>query len=163
MPVIVLPELLDPNGYVFLACFGCYRLDLIEYDGRILPAYIKEGDDGSEYIVVLTIYGIYRKKPAFSGQSKGSIKSKFLPTFRYFSPEWIKRSNPVRATYYIIGREVSMLSVDRGVAYKDANLILRDLEGEDRIISVNLGRFQEGYWDNLKLGYLRGGLIPSGL
>ncbi len=73
----------------------------------------------------------------------------------------LEKGDAVQAARLLTGREVHLFTLCEGVAYRDVDRIVKALGPNDRLSSVDMKRFAEGWRDSLRLPYVRGGLTSS--
>jgi len=151
----------DPNGQGFIWCFGCGRVDVVKYGLKVLPSYFKGNGAEPEFGIVLVLCGTCRSTPAHSWQAKAALESGLSSSFKRLKlmPQAFEGSVAVQAARAVAQREVSVLTDDGGVAYRDVDRIVKELGIEDQIASVDVESFQGSGQGCPRLAYVRGGLI----
>ncbi|KAK6441317.1 hypothetical protein LTR95_002460 [Oleoguttula sp. CCFEE 5521] len=157
------PELLDATGTAFLHCVGCPRVDLAEYAARVLPCFLKEDSQSPDRTSVLILCGTCQKEPRYRFVEKSTLEGQLKSSFEQLSLmlHLLEGSAGARAVRSLAGGGIEFLARRGAVDYRDVDKIIQQLSVDDRIGSIDIGRFQDGHTRNLKLGYLRGGLISS--
>lgn len=152
-----------PNGSVITHCFGCLRVDVVEYAKQTLPAYLRPHVESLPKPVVLVLCGTCRKDPHFSAPSSHILDDKNATSWSRLrlSPEMFEGSPAMRTIQHLLGGEVSILTANGGILYRDVDRIVRSLEPDDRMSSIDVAAFRRGQRDHLKLPYIRGGLAAS--
>lgn len=155
------PLILD--GSAIMHCFGCLRVDVIEYADRTVPAYLRSDAEGLPKPMVMILCGACRKDPHFSASSRTALDEKNATSWSRLRlpPEMFEGSPAMRTVQYLVGGEVSLLTVNGGVQYRDVDRIVQSLEPGDRMASIDVAAFRCGQRENLRLPYLRGGLTTS--
>lgn len=156
-------EVKTADGCVFLHCLACPRLDIVEYGQLRLPEFLKVFVEDDEFNVTLILCGTCRKKPKYRGQDKASLETLLTSYFAqvWLKPEAFEKGDGVQAARVLTGREVRLLMLEGGPAYRDIDRIVKSLGTEDKLSSVDMERFAAGYRDHLRLPHLRGGLMSS--
>ena len=151
------------EGYGFVWCLDCGRLDRIRYENRTLPEYFEGGVGEQKCGIVLILCGICRLTPARITVAKSQLESRITSSFQQLQlgAQVLEGSEAVRAARAVMQRDVQVLSNAFGVVYRDVDKIVRELGMGDQIVSVNLERFREGNGQEIILPYLRGGLVSS--
>jgi hypothetical protein len=66
------------EGYGFVWCLDCRRLDRIRYENRTLPEYFEGGVGEQKYGIVLILCGLCRRTPARITVAKSQLESRIL-------------------------------------------------------------------------------------
>jgi hypothetical protein len=151
------------EGYGFVWCLDCGRLDRIRYENRTLPEYFEGGVGEQKCGIVLILCGPCRRTPARVTVAKSQLESRITSSFNQLrlGAQVFEGSEAVQAARAVMQRDVQVLSNVFGVVYRDVDKIVRELGVGDEIVSVDLDKFREGGGQEIVLPYLRGGLISS--
>jgi hypothetical protein len=151
------------EGYGFVWCLDCGRLDRIRYENRTLPEYFEGGVGEQKCGIVLILCGLCRRTPARITVAKSQLESRITSSFHQLrlGAQVFEASGAVRAARAVMQRDVQVLSNAFGVVYRDVDKIVRELGVDDQIVSVNLEKFREREGQEIVLPYLRGGLLNS--
>lgn len=151
------------EGYGFVWCLDCGRLDRIKYENRTLPEYFEGGVGEQKCGIVLILCGPCRRTPARITVAKSQLESRMTSSFQQLQlgEQVFEGSEAVRAARAVMKREVRVLSNAFGVVYRDVDKIVRELGVGDQIVSMDLEKFRLGGGQEIVLPYLRGGLISS--
>lgn len=156
-------EAQQAEGYGFVWCLDCGRVDRAKYGNKTLPEYFKgkESEGEGECGIVLILCGNCRRTLGRVGPAKADLEHNMVSRFTglRLRPRMLEGSEAVQAVKAAMKREVKILTDQGGVAYRDVDKIITKLEAEDQLASVDLERFRQGKRDRLILPYLRGGLI----
>lgn len=138
-------------------------MDVVEYVDQTLPAYLRSGAESLPKPVVMVLCGACRKDPHFSSSSNLILDDKNSASWSRLRlrPEMFEGSLAMRTVQHLIGGDISILTANGGILYRDVDRIIRNLEPDDRMASIDVAAFRRGQRDNVKLPYLRGGLTTS--
>ena len=143
------------KGFAFTTCFRCGRIDIIQYGNSSLPKKIRgecEVDNG----IVMILCGACGKTDSGSNGT-GSFRLDFAQL--RLSPEMFKGSIVHRIAKVIISQEVAFITEGGAVMYREVNRMVASLKKDDKVMSVDVEKFEGGEIDRLVSGFLAGGLI----
>jgi hypothetical protein len=148
----------EKKGFAFTTCFRCGRVEVMQYGDWSIPKEVKgkcEVDNG----IVMIVCGLCREVDDGSNIDVARLRSSFRDL--RLSPELFKGSLVYRAANAVLSQEVTFIEDEGGIAYRDVDAIVTSLRRDDRVMSVDLGRFKRGERTGLMSGFLAGGLIGS--
>jgi len=151
------------DGYGFMWCLDCGRLDRIKFESQTLPKYFEGGEGEQKCGIVLILCGLCRRTPARVTVAKSQLESRTASSFNQLGlgAQMFEGSEAVRAARAVIQRDVQVLTNAFGVTYRDVDKIVQELGVEDQVVSVDLKKFRERGGRGIVLPYLRGGLVSS--
>lgn len=150
------------NGSVITYCFGCLRVDVMQYGTQELPAYVRDGVKSLLQPVAMILCGMCRKvrHDSLSSQTLDEKNATSWSLLR-LQPEMFEGSPAMRTIQHLLGGDVSILTANGGILYRDVDRIVQDLTPDDHMASIDVAAFRRGQRDHPKLPYLRGGLAAS--
>ena len=143
------------KGFAFTTCFRCGRIDIIQYGNGSLPKKIRgecEVDNG----IVMILCGVCGKT---DGGSNGTGSFRLDFTRLRLSPEMFNGSMVHRIAKVIMSQEVAFITEGGAVVYREVNRMVASLKKDDKVMSVDVEKFEGGEIDRLVSGFLVGGLI----
>jgi hypothetical protein len=151
------------DGYGFVWCLDCGRLDRIKFESRTLPKYFEGGEGEQKCGIVLILCGLCRRTAARVTVAKNQLESRMMSSFNQLGlgAQVFEGSEAVRAAREVMQREVQVLTNSFGVAYRDVDKIVQELGVEDQMSSVDLDKFRKRGGQGIVLPYVRGGLISG--
>ena len=106
--------------------------------------------------IVMILCSAYRKTDS-SSNGTGSFRLDFAQL--RLSPEMFKGSIVHRIAKVIMSQEVAFITEGGAVVYREVNRMVASLKKDNKVISVDVEKFEGGEIDRLVSGFLAGGLI----
>jgi hypothetical protein len=110
--------------------------------------------------IVMIVCGMCREK---GSSSKKNNTESFQVEFAELrlSAELFEGSMVQKVASAILCQEVPFITEEGGVAYREINAMIAGLGREDKMMSVDVGKYKSGGRTGLVFGFLAGGLIRS--
>lgn len=143
------------KGIAFTACFRCGRMEMNQYADECIPRDVK-GECKDDKGIVMILCGDCGEADVGSEEAVTRYRSSFEGL--RLSPKLLQGSVIQRVAEAILGEEVSFITEEGGMAYRDVNGMMSSLKKNDKVMSVDVERFKSGERTGLKSGFLAGGL-----
>ena len=144
------------KGIAFTACFRCGRMEMNQYADECIPRDVK-GECKDDKGIVMILCGDCGEADVGSEEAVTRYRSSFKGL--RLSPKLLQGSVIQRVAEAILGEEVSFITEEGGIAYRDVNGMMSSLKRNDKVMSVDVERFKSGERTGLKSGFLAGGLV----
>ena len=144
------------KGIVFTACFRCGRMEMNQYADECIPRDVK-GECKDDKGIVMILCGDCGE--ADVGSEEAVTRYRYSFEGLRLSPKLLQGSVIQRVAEAILGEEVSFITEEGGIAYRDVNGMMSSLKRNDKVMSVDVERFKSGERTGLKSGFLAGGLV----
>lgn len=144
-----------PEGYLFLLCFRCASVDLIQFDQglpqSLNPLKLANG------IVITDCRCVPRVTSGWPDEEPNHFVQAF-DTVR-IHPSLMANSNVMRVAALVVGTRVEIMTCKDGVLYIPKSKIKEYVKAQDKILSMNMNALETGNKNEVVLPYLRGNAV----